>query len=114
MEIEFQISIEEAKLALTQSGERFATVIKNGSMRGVIYEPKDIDNQTPHKQDEVYIVMEGSGKFIWGGKVASFKKGDFLFVPAGLVHRFENFTEDLLLWVVFYGEEHSVSTNNNH
>jgi mannose-6-phosphate isomerase-like protein (cupin superfamily) len=27
--------------------------------------------------------------------------GDFLFVPAGVVHRFVNFTEELLLWVLF-------------
>jgi hypothetical protein len=26
-------------------------------------------------------------------------------VPAGVVHRFEEFTEDLVVWVVFYGPE---------
>ena len=25
--------------------------------------------------------------------------------PAGVEHRFEEFTEDLLVWVVFYGPE---------
>ncbi len=29
--------------------------------------------------------------------------GDFLFVPAGVEHRFENFTSDFATWVFFYG-----------
>jgi hypothetical protein len=28
-----------------------------------------------------------------------------LFVPAGAEHRFEDFTDDLTVWVVFYGPE---------
>jgi hypothetical protein len=35
----------------------------------------------------------------------SFGPGDVLFVPARVVHRFENFTEDLTVWVIFYGPE---------
>ena len=27
--------------------------------------------------------------------------GDAIFVPAGTVHRFEDFTDDLVVWVVF-------------
>jgi hypothetical protein len=34
-----------------------------------------------------------------------FGPGDALFAAAGEVHRFEDFTEDLLGWVVFYGPE---------
>ena len=34
-----------------------------------------------------------------------FGPGDLLFVPAGVVHRFEEFTDDLAVWVVFYGPE---------
>jgi hypothetical protein len=29
----------------------------------------------------------------------------FLFVPAGQIHRFENFSSDFAVWVVFYGPE---------
>jgi len=30
---------------------------------------------------------------------------DFLFVPSGVEHHFENFSDDLAVWVIFYGPE---------
>jgi mannose-6-phosphate isomerase-like protein (cupin superfamily) len=35
----------------------------------------------------------------------AFGPGDVLFVPAGVEHHFENFTDDLATWVIFYGPE---------
>jgi quercetin dioxygenase-like cupin family protein len=32
-----------------------------------------------------------------------FAPGDVLFVPAGTIHRFEEFTDDFRTWVIFYG-----------
>jgi mannose-6-phosphate isomerase-like protein (cupin superfamily) len=34
-----------------------------------------------------------------------FTAGDVLFVPAGEEHRFERFSDDLILWAVFWGPE---------
>ena len=31
--------------------------------------------------------------------------GDFLFVAAAIAHRFEDFSDDLLVWRVFYGSK---------
>ena len=93
-----------ARLPGTQ-GERFVKVLEHGSLVVEIYAPRGRDPQTPHTRDEVYIVMEGSGEFINGESRAPFGKGDLLFVPAGREHRFENFTDDLVVWVIFYGPE---------
>ena len=70
-----------------------------------IYAPRGRDDQTPHTRDEVYIVISGSGWFVNGPARERFGPGDFLFVPAGVDHRFEEFTDDLAVWVVFYGPE---------
>jgi hypothetical protein len=35
----------------------------------------------------------------------AFSAGDVLFVPAGVPHRFEDFTDDFGTWVIFYGPE---------
>ena len=47
----------------------------------------------------------GSGTFLNGAARHPFGPGDFLFVPAGVVHRFEDFPADPVVWVVFYGPE---------
>jgi mannose-6-phosphate isomerase-like protein (cupin superfamily) len=87
------------------AGERSATAFTHGTMRLLIYAPRGHDPQQPHTQDEVYVVMEGSGVFLCEGHRQTFGPGDVLFAPAKSVHRFENFTDDLVLWVVFYGPQ---------
>ncbi len=86
-------------------GERFARVLGHGSMEVEVYAPRGSDPQTPHTRDELYVVVRGSGRFVNGPKRHAFGPGDVLFVPAGVEHRFEDFTEDLVVWVVFYGPE---------
>ena len=86
-------------------GKRFATVLEHGSLVLEIYAPRGIDPQQPHTRDEAYIVVQGSGEFINGEHRQPIMPGDFLFVPAGVEHRFMNFTDDLIVWVIFYGPE---------
>jgi mannose-6-phosphate isomerase-like protein (cupin superfamily) len=99
-----RVSLTDAlSLLPTAEGEPFASVFAHGSLVVEIFAPRGRDTQQPHSRDEVYIVMRGSGEFLNGGVRQRIEAGDFLFVPAGVVHRFENFSDDLLLWVLFYG-----------
>ena len=101
-----RVDVAEAMARLPGAGgERFAEVFKRGSLLVEIYAPRGTDPQRPHARDEVYIVVAGRGEFVNGGERHPVAPGDFLFVPAGVVHRFENFTEDLIVWVIFYGPE---------
>lgn len=59
----------------------------------------------PHTQDEVYVILRGRGIFFHDDKRDPFEVGDLLFVAAGTKHRFEDFTEDLAVWVIFYGPQ---------
>ena len=77
--------------------------IKHGYMSASVFSPKKHDYQTPHEQDEIYFVTRGNGKMVAQNKTVEFKEGDAIFVQAGDEHRFEDFSEDLVLWVVFYG-----------
>lgn len=86
-------------------GERFVDVFSHGSLAVEIYAPRGTDPQGPHARDEIYVVVSGSGMFLLGDERADFGPGDFLFVPAGMAHRFEDFTDDLAVWVFFYGPE---------
>jgi mannose-6-phosphate isomerase-like protein (cupin superfamily) len=89
---------------LPTAGEgRYVEPFRHGTLRLGYYAPRGRDPQQPHDQDEVYIVMRGSGQFVNGDERHRFGPGDALFVPAGVEHRFEEFSEDLALWVIFYG-----------
>jgi mannose-6-phosphate isomerase-like protein (cupin superfamily) len=88
-----------------KSGERFTLVFEHGSLAVELYAPRGVDSQTPHTRDEVYVVIGGRGTFVCGDVRELFEPIDLLFAPAGAAHRFEDFTDDLLVWVLFYGPE---------
>jgi len=88
-----------------KADETFVKVLSHGSMSVELYRPVNIDPQTPHLQDEIYVVISGSGNFYMSGEVNPFQQGDIIFVPAGTEHRFVNFTADFATWVIFYGPE---------
>lgn len=97
------ITLTAAQNALLAGGSVFQKLFARGSLIIEIYKPHETDNQTPHQQDEVYIIISGSGKFLNGSDIVSFSPGDFIFVPAGQEHRFFDFTDDFSTWVIFYG-----------
>jgi mannose-6-phosphate isomerase-like protein (cupin superfamily) len=101
-----RVSVAEALTRLPGAkGERFATVLEHGTLEIEIYAPRGEDPQKPHTRDEVYVVVSGSGEFVHGSARTSFEPGDVLFVPAHEPHRFENFSDDFVTWVAFYGPE---------
>jgi mannose-6-phosphate isomerase-like protein (cupin superfamily) len=87
------------------NGERWAIMLEHGTLEVEIYAPRGHDPQKPHTRDELYVVVEGRGEFFNGGRIEHFAPGDVLFVPAHVEHRFESFTDNLVVWVVFYGPE---------
>ncbi len=89
----------------TEDGKRFTTVFKHGTLLVEVYAPRGTDAQQPHARDEVYVVARGRGEFVSDGERVEFGPNDFLFAAAGVAHRFENFTDDLAVWVIFYGPE---------
>jgi mannose-6-phosphate isomerase-like protein (cupin superfamily) len=86
-------------------GERYVELFRHGSLTIELYAPRGYDPQGPHSRDEVYAVAQGRGWFRNGDERHRFAPGDVLFVPAGQVHRFEEFTDDMVVWVFFYGPE---------
>lgn len=86
-------------------GQRFVRVFTHGSLEVELYEPRGRDPQTPHRRDEVYVVAHGAGWFVCDDRRERFGPGDLLFAAAGEVHRFEDFSDDLSVWVLFYGPD---------
>jgi mannose-6-phosphate isomerase-like protein (cupin superfamily) len=87
------------------AGEHAVAILKRGSLDVRLalaprVPPTDV---TPHAQDEVYVIVSGRGILFHDGKREHFESGDLLFVAAGTEHRFEDYSDDLAVWVIFYG-----------
>ncbi len=104
---EHRITVADAlwRLSERKDDKRFVELLTHGSLSVEIYAPRGRDLQTPHTRDEAYVVVQGRGEFVNGSTRHAFVPGDFLFVPAGVEHRFVDFTDDLVVWVIFYGPE---------
>lgn len=91
--------------ALDAAGAEFTPLFAHGSLVVEFYRPDGVDRQQPHPRDEVYVVASGTGTFLCGDARQPFEPGEVLFVPAGVAHRFVDFTPDFATWVLFYGPE---------
>jgi mannose-6-phosphate isomerase-like protein (cupin superfamily) len=60
-----------------------------------------VDDQSPHTEDEIYVVTSGRARLVTDSGTAEVGPGDVVFVPAGEQHRFVDVAEDLALLVVF-------------
>ena len=102
---QWHVTVEQAANTPLQPGNLAATVLTHGSLEVEYYAPRGVDRQKPHTRDEVYVVVSGQGTFQNGARRHPFGPGDMIFVPAGVEHRFEEFSDDFATWVVFYGPE---------
>lgn len=98
-----KITLEEALQKLGGQSLPFLQLFRHGSMSVEIYQPREVDHQQPHLQDEIYVIIRGTGMFQHGSDQYPFTPGDLIFVAAGVEHRFFNFSPDFSTWVIFYG-----------
>jgi mannose-6-phosphate isomerase-like protein (cupin superfamily) len=91
-------------------GEHAVTVFQRGGLNAWValgrFAPRDpLRPPSAHTRDEVYVILSGRGVLLHDGKRDLFEAGDLLFVAAGVEHRFEDFTDDLVVWILFHGPE---------
>lgn len=100
------ISLSEALARVPgPAGERSAMLFQHGTLEVKLYAPRGHDPQTPHARDELYVVAQGSGMFFDGEERRPFEPGSVLFAAAGRPHRFEEFTDELAVWVMYFGPD---------
>src|SRR5215813_9395203 len=92
----------EAVERLRASGGGYEIVHQSAGLELGVYvlvapEP---DRQQPHEDDEVYVVLEGSGVLEIEGERVELHEGNAVFVPAGAEHRFIGY-EHLIVLVLF-------------
>ena len=108
LEDAFKLDCRNAAAAITGAGKpNFTTPVERGNLQVEFYRPVKVDLQQPHSRDECYVVTECSGKFEMGDEIVPAAEGDFLFVAAGVPHRFADFGDTMTCWVIFYDPEDS-------
>ena len=97
-----RLDINEARKRLLAAGGGYEVVHRSPGLELGVYvlvapEP---DRQQPHDDDEVYVVLEGTGVLDVEGERVELDVGHSAFVPAGAEHQFVGY-EQLSLLVVF-------------
>lgn len=89
--------------AQAASGDAYLEFLREPSMSiGLYVLPAGaVDGQSPHTEDEAYVVLAGRSRFTAGDETQDVGAGDTIFVPAGVPHRFHDITQELRLIVVF-------------
>lgn len=60
-----------------------------------------VDPQSPHSEDEVYLVLGGQAALQVGDEDLPVQPGSLVYVPAQVDHRFHSIAEDLTVLVFF-------------
>lgn len=94
--------VDAAKQRLQSAGGGYEIVHASPGLElGVfVLVAPDADRQQPHDDDEVYVVLEGSGVLEIEGEQFPVGEGEAIFVPARADHRFTAY-ERLAVLVIF-------------
>ncbi len=68
------------------------------------------DPQSPHAQDEIYVILQGRARFTAGDQTRPVAQGDVLYVRRAIPHRFHDITESLRIIVLFAPPEGSLGS----
>ena len=94
--------IAAVKQRLGEAGGGYEVIHESAGLELGVYvlvapEP---DRQQPHEDDEIYVVLEGSGVLQVEGSEVPVREGSAVFVEAGANHRFTAY-EHLSVLVIF-------------
>ncbi|CAN5823497.1 hypothetical protein BH23CHL8_BH23CHL8_24690 [soil metagenome] len=96
------------------AGHPYLEVLRSRSLSVGLYalSAGSIDAQSPHTEDEVYLVVAGASLFTAGDETREVRAGDVLFVAAGVPHRFHDISDDLRILVVFAPPEGTLGSGD--
>lgn len=101
--------LTDLEVARQASGRLYHEFVSVPDVSGGLYvlDAGATDPQSPHTEDELYVVMSGRAMITVGVKVRPVVTGSVIFVAAGVGHRFHDIEERLTLVVVFGPAEYS-------
>jgi len=103
--------LDDLEATREAAGRRYHEFLSVPDLSGGIYvlETGATDTQSPHSEDELYVVMSGRARVTVNGQVRDVRTGSVVYVAAGVSHRFHDIEERLVLVVAFGPAEYSRS-----
>jgi mannose-6-phosphate isomerase-like protein (cupin superfamily) len=101
--------VPEEALHELPAGQGSTPVLLYGDLIVRAYRPAPNEFECRHDRDELYVIARGSGAMLNGSHLCGddpiqrFSAGDVLFVPAQVIHRFLETSDDCLVWTIFFG-----------
>jgi mannose-6-phosphate isomerase-like protein (cupin superfamily) len=101
--------LTDLEAARSASGRLYHEFLSVPDLSGGLYvlDAGATDPQSPHTEDELYVVMSGRGTVFVGGETRPIQTGSVIFVAAHVEHRFIDIEERLVLLVMFGPAEYS-------
>ena len=101
--------LDELEAARSAAGLLYHEFLSVPDLSGGLYvlEAGATDPQSPHTEDELYVVMSGRATVVVDGERRSIRQGSVIFVAAHDEHHFVDIEERLVLLVMFGPAEYS-------
>jgi len=96
-------NIADAEKRREESGKRYLEFLRVPAMSAGVYvlTAGSSDLQVPHKEDEMYYVVRGRGRFKAGGEDREVSAGSVIYVAAEVAHHFYDIEEEIVVLVFF-------------
>lgn len=101
-------SMAELSNQLTQQDESYVEVLSEESMQVELAHYPNPEPKTPHKEDELYVILSGSGTAHVGSETYEVEEGDVVYVEHGVEHDFSDIDDEITALIVFAGSQESV------
>jgi mannose-6-phosphate isomerase-like protein (cupin superfamily) len=103
--------LDDVEAARRAAGRAYHEFISVPDLSGGLYvlEAGATDPQSPHTEDELYVVISGRARVTVGDEERDVRTGSLVFVGAGVPHKFHHIEERLVLVVAFGPAEDSRS-----
>lgn len=102
------VSTAELVTRLDEEDRNYLEVLSEESMSVELARYPNSAPKTPHKEDELYFIVSGSGMFRTGDETQAVSEGDVVYVEQGADHEFFDVDEEITALIVFTATQESV------
>lgn len=102
------VSTTELRERLEQEETNYVEVLDGDALSVELARYPNPEPKTPHKTDELYYIVSGSGKAHVGSERFGIEAGDVIHVERGVEHDFFDIEDEITALIVFAGGEESV------